>query len=92
MRFEWDLDKADRNVFSHGIAFEDATRIFDGPTLEAADTRQDYGEERFIAIGVMFGIEIVVVCVSRGEDLIRLISARKATRYERQAYWKSLEE
>lgn len=56
------------------------------------DTRADYGEERFIAIGLMFGIEVVVIYTPRGDDLIRLISARKATRHERQAYWESLGE
>ena len=44
MRFEWARVKAERNLHLHGIAFEDAARIFDGPTLKFTDTRQDYGE------------------------------------------------
>jgi len=92
MRFEWDPEKAALNLEVHNIALGDATQIFDGPTLEVADTRADYGEDRFIAIGSMFGREIVVVYTPRGDDLIRLISARKANRHERQAYWESLGE
>jgi uncharacterized DUF497 family protein len=91
-RFEWDSAKAELNRQLHGIAFEDAARIFDGSTLDVADTREDYDENRFIAIGMMFGIEIVVVYATRGEDVIRLIPARKATRHERQAYWENLDE
>ena len=92
MHFEWSSAKARLNLQLHGVAFEDATRIFDGRILEVADTREDYGEDRFIAVGVMFGTEIVVVYTPTGEDVIRLISARKATRHERQAYWERLEE
>ena len=89
MAFEWDPEKAAENLRLHGIAFEDATHIFDGPTVEAADTREDYGEDRFLAFGVVQGIELAVVYTER-EDAIRLISARRATKHERKAYWQAI--
>jgi len=53
MRFTWDPAKNAANVRRHGIAFEDAARIFDGPTVERIDDRFDYGEERTYAIGLV---------------------------------------
>ncbi len=49
--FEWDAAKNAANVAKHGINFEDAARIFEGPVLEQIDIRRDYGEERIIAFG-----------------------------------------
>jgi uncharacterized DUF497 family protein len=71
------------------IAFEDAAHIFDGPIVEAADMRQDYGEDRYVAIGVVQGVELAVVYTER-KDAFRLISARRATTHERKAYWKDI--
>ncbi|MGI8992564.1 MAG: BrnT family toxin [Bryobacteraceae bacterium] len=53
MNYAWDRRKSRRNLARHGIAFEDAVRIFDGPTLEKVDDRFDYGEIRIYAIGVV---------------------------------------
>jgi uncharacterized protein len=89
MRFEWDQAKNQRNVTERGIAFADAARIFEGPTVEALDTREDYGEDRFIAIGTASGIELVVVYAERRADTVRIISARRATAHERKAYWQA---
>jgi uncharacterized protein len=57
-----------RNVRRHGIAFQDAARIFDGPTVEQIDDRFDYGEERTYAIGLVNGIEITVIYTDRDRD------------------------
>ena len=46
MYFEWDVEKAEENFAKHGIDFEDAARIFDGPTVQGEDGRHDYGETR----------------------------------------------
>ena len=89
MRFEWDPAKAAENLQTHGIAFEDAAQIFDGPIVEAADTRADYGEDRYVAVGVVQGVELAVVYTER-RGTIRLISARRATTHEREAYWKEI--
>ena len=58
MRYVWDPKKNRRNVARHGIAFEDAIKIFEGPTLEQVDDRFDYGEVHIYAIGVVHGIEV----------------------------------
>ena len=89
MRFEWDSAKAAQNLQTHGIAFEDAAHIFDGPVVEAADMRETYGEDRYVAVGVVQGVELAVVYTER-KDAIRLISARRATTHEREAYWKDI--
>lgn len=79
-----------RNVTIHGIAFEDAVRVFDGPTLERVDDRFDYGEVRIYAIGVVNGLEITVIYVEVSSDQRRVISAWRAERHEREAYWKAI--
>jgi uncharacterized protein len=84
----WDSQKNRRNVASHGIAFEDAVKIFDGPTLEKVDDSFDYGETRVYAIGVVNEIEITVIYSDSSTDR-RIISAWKAERHEREAYWRT---
>ena len=89
MRFDWNPAKNRRNVRDHGIDL--AVLIFDGPTWERVDDRQVYNEERWVAVGLMQGIEITVVYTDRPKrnELIRwIISARRATRDEREAFYK----
>jgi uncharacterized DUF497 family protein len=87
MEFEWDEEKAIVNEQKHGVPFSFATGAFlDENRLEWADTRIDYGEPRWITIGLIDGMEIVVCYTIRDEN-IRLISARKAKRHEREDYW-----
>jgi uncharacterized protein len=90
MRFTWSAGKNQRNVARHGIAFEDAVRIFEGSTLERADDRYDYGETRVYAIGVVNGIEVTAIYTDRPDNERRIISAWKAEKHEREAYWKSV--
>ena len=85
MLFEWDQEKSERNRRDRGLDFADAALIFDGPTQTAIDERQDYGEERIIAIGVVDGIILVVVYTDRG-DVRRIISARHANKRERELW------
>jgi uncharacterized DUF497 family protein len=87
MDFEWDEKKAALNERKHGVPFLFATRVFlDQNRLEWADTRGPYGESRWITIGLVEGFEIAVAYALHG-DTIRLISARKAERHERENYW-----
>ena len=87
MEFEWDLEKAAFNERKHGVPFPFATRVFLDPNrLECADLRRSYGEPRWITIGLIEDFEITVAYTLRG-DTIRLISARKAERHEREDYW-----
>lgn len=89
MRFVWDRRKNRSNIANHGIAFEDAVRIFDGATLEREDDRFDYGEVRYYAIGCVNGLEIVVIYTERAENERRIISAWRAEVYERKEYWEN---
>lgn len=90
MRYSWDNKKYLENVKWHGVGFEDAVRIFEGPTLEKIDDRFDYGEARVYAIGIVNGLEITVIYTDRSEDERRIISAWRAEPHERRAYWQSL--
>lgn len=83
--FEWDEAKCQSNLKKHGVDFADACHIFDGDILEIEDIRSSYGEERFLAIGILGDQVLAVVYTVRGET-IRLISARKATRDEKEVY------
>ena len=89
MSFVWDPKKNRANLLRHGIAFEDAIGIFTGPTLEQVDDRVDYGEIRVYAIGVVNGLEITVIYTDVSEKERRIISAWRAERHERAAYWKN---
>jgi uncharacterized DUF497 family protein len=89
MRFDWDHWKNDANVRNHGIDFADVPPVFSGPMLVDLDDREDYGEERWVGIGWLGDILIVVVW-TESEDSIRIISARKANGYERRRYQENL--
>ena len=85
MLFEWDEAKNQANIRKHGVSFETARRIFDGPVLTWVDERMDYGEVRHVSIGKV-GNAVVVVAHTDRDGRMRLISARPASRKERQAY------
>jgi uncharacterized protein len=85
MEFEWDEAKRLTNYAKHGLDFRDAEKIFQGITLTAEDERQDYGETRFISVGLLDEIVVVVVHTARYEKT-RIISMRKANQKERRAY------
>jgi uncharacterized protein len=90
MQFEWDEVKNRSNIRKHGIDFTDAVEIFKHTVLTAADGREDFGEDRWIAVGWMQLIVAVVVYVERSGDTIRIISARKATWPEIKRYGQAL--
>ena len=91
MRYTWTQEKYRQNLRRHGIAFEDAQRIFEGVTVERVDDRFDYGEVRVYAIGLVNGIEFAVIYTDRGDDERCIISARKAEPHERRTYWEEIE-
>ncbi len=94
IRFEWDPRKAAANTRKHGISFAEAeTAFYDDFATVAADPDHSGDEDRFLLLGMSAGLRVLVVvhCVRRAESVIRLISARKATRSERaqhDARWK----
>ena len=73
MRYTWTQEKYRQNLRRHGIAFEDAQRIFEGLTVERVDDRFDYGEVRVYPIGLVNGMEITVIYTDRGDDERRTI-------------------
>jgi len=85
MAYQWDKDKAAANLRKHNVDFADAVTVF-SDDLAITITDERFDEERFITIGMdAFGRVLVVVYTWRNDE-IRLISARKATRYEQQQY------
>jgi len=90
MQFEWDTDKARTNLAKHGVTFLEATKVWDDPLHDLFLDRVVNGEERWWAIGrVEPGGLVVAVHVHPDpddEDLVRLISARKASRDEQRRY------
>ena len=91
MRWAWDQDKNDANLRAHGLTFGDAVFVFDDPMSATQEDPYPY-EQRWRTIG-MVGTQVVMVVhtwpdldTEGGEELGRIISARKATRLEREAY------
>ena len=89
MRFEWDDKKEEANIRKHGIDFSTAALVFnDENRLDLYDEIHSESEDRYITIGMVGGIAYVVFVVyTEREEIIRLISARKATRLERSLYY-----
>jgi hypothetical protein len=86
MGFQWNRAKARANERKHDVGFEEASSVFRKFCLTRPDLRRDYGEPRWIAIGIdSNGIVLNVVYTLRGED-IRIISAWKASKHERETY------
>src|SRR5688572_20522862 len=90
MPFEWDEQKNQMNIHKHGLDFADAWEIFALPMLVMLDNRQDYGEDRWIGIGLLKARVVVVVYIEQQEDIIRIISMRKALSHERTKYEKTI--
>lgn len=88
LRFEWNDRKAAANRRKHGVTFEEArTVFFDENALLIPDPEHDESEERFVLLGLSSALRALVVChCHRRGTTIRIISARKATRPEREQY------
>lgn len=93
MQFEWDEEKNQKNLKNHGIDFETAARVFADPNrIEKYDINHSGEEDRFITIGIINGTAYVVMVVyTERREIIRLISARKATNKERKVYYDNQE-
>ena len=89
LQFEWDENKRLNNIRKHGIDFVDAVIIFENDNVIIEDDRFNYNEQRFIVLGLLQGWVIVIVYTER-EDIIRIISARKATKYEQRTYFEQI--
>ncbi|MBA3631263.1 MAG: BrnT family toxin [Acidobacteria bacterium] len=89
MRFEWDENKRRINLQRHGIDFADVWRIFENQVFTIIDDRFDYGEIRYLSLGLLFG-EVIAVSYSETNEIIRIISARKAEKYEQETYFREI--
>jgi uncharacterized DUF497 family protein len=87
LEFEWDEAKARSNLDKHGVSFFTAAAIFRNERLERIDDREDYGEVRWIALGRAETEVCRVVYTWRDKSLIRIISAQKASKDEREIYY-----
>lgn len=90
MKFEWDEEKNKENILKHGLDFANAWEIFDAPMFTALDTSEDYGEKRWIGIGFLKNFIVVIVYTERDENVVRIISLRKALKHERTRFEEAL--
>ncbi len=91
MEFEWDVVKRKENLRKHSLDFLDVPILFNGPMLVRLDTRKDYGEPRWIGIGILESVCIAVAFTERSDgEVTRIISMRKALNHERKAFEKTL--
>jgi uncharacterized DUF497 family protein len=89
VEFEWHDAKAEANMQAHGVSFDLAKTVFKDPlAVERLDDREDYGEERFVIIGMAEGRVVVFVAYTEREERIRIISARRATQNEQDDYFR----
>ena len=89
MRYEWDEAKRPANMRKHGIDFAGMERVFAGPTFTIWDDRFEYDEPRFLTFG-MPRRQAIVVAHTETDEVIRLISARKANKDEEAQYFKEV--
>jgi uncharacterized DUF497 family protein len=90
MRIDWDRAKSRSNLRKHGVSFETASLVFEDPNQLSIQDRFEEGEERWKTMGITNGVAVLIVAHTfsdhDGEEVVRIISARKATPRERQRY------
>lgn len=93
MQYEWDDNKNKTNQIKHGVSFETAQRVFEDPYILSRQDNHETGEQRWQSLGVIDGIVILFVAhtyrLHKNIEVIRIISARKATKRERESYEQS---
>lgn len=91
MKFAWDEAKRKTNLAKHKLDFAEADIVFQGATFAFDDDGFDYEEHRFITIGMLHGI-VVVIAHTEQDDLVRAISMRRATKREQALYFQAFAE
>lgn len=89
MKFSFDPAKRARNLAKHGLDLSDAGEVLEGRCLERPDDRRDYGENRWMSIGLLRGSIAVCIWAERGEDEARVISLRKADTDEEEDWFRT---
>jgi uncharacterized DUF497 family protein len=85
-QFIWDETKRESNLEKHGLNFADAARVFAGPMAVYEDSREDYGEQRMIGVGLLDNLVVLIVHVE-SEEITRIISMRKAYKDETDLFY-----
>jgi uncharacterized DUF497 family protein len=88
-RLEWDEAKRRSNLWRHEIDFADVAAVFAGAPFTFRDDRYDYGETRYVTLGLFRG-RVVTIVHTESENVIRLISARWASKHEEIKYFKEI--
>lgn len=91
MQFEWDKNKERSNLLKHGLDFDPVNMLFSSNMHVYEDTRKDYGEKRYIGLGLYLTRCLCIIYTKRG-DAFRIISLRKASERETKEYYKKLRE
>jgi uncharacterized DUF497 family protein len=91
MRFEWDEAKRLSNIKRHGIDFTVVERVLAGPTFTSLDDRFDYGETRLQTFGLLDDL-VVAITHTENDEVIRVISFRKASKNEEENYFKEVKD
>ena len=87
MKFEWNLGKSESNYRKHGISFEEAATVFnDSLSVSFPDPQHSMRESRYVIIGMSRFGRLLVIAHTDQEEIVRIISARKATRMEKRFY------
>ena len=87
LKFEWDSEKAKKNLKKHGVSFEEASTIFDDPQfISFLDEEHSAEEERHITIGLSEKLRLLMAAHTERKRRVRIISARKATKNEETFY------
>lgn len=89
MEYEWDENKRLINLRRHGIDFADVWRVFENETATQPDERFNYDEIRYLSLGFLFG-EVVAVSHTETDEITRIISVRKAEKYEQDKYYREI--
>jgi len=89
MSYSWDEVKRESNLQKHRLDFRDAHLVFAGLTLTFEDDRFEYSEQRFITIGLLSGEFVVLAHAEESEETTRIISMRRATKYEETIFFKA---
>jgi len=89
MRFEWEEAKRKVNLRKHGFDFAGIDEVFAGVTVTIPDDGFDYGEKRFVTLGLLWG-RVVVIVHTETQEVIRIISVRKATKNEEISYFQQI--
>ncbi|MFM1842365.1 MAG: hypothetical protein RLZZ490_1101 [Cyanobacteriota bacterium] len=89
MKFVWHETKRQNNLKKHGLDFGDVETVFAGPTFTFEDNRQNYGEQRWVTLGLL-GLQVVVIVHTETDDEIRIISMREASNNEQSLFFRNL--